>query len=414
MIPVDEARAYVLSRLSPLRPVDRALGDALGCVAAAEVLAREATPRFENSAMDGYALRARDTASGAARLRIVDVVFAGAASSRAIGEGEAARIMTGAPLPPGADSVCLREDTLVEADGHHVLIQRAVRDGEAVRRVGEDVVVGQTLVQPGDVIGPALLGALAGQGVQSLTVHPAPRVGVLSTGDEIVDEASPLAPGRIRDANRPMLIASLRQSGCSPVDLGHVDDVKEALREAFEHGARTCDAVISTGGVSAGDADYVKVVLGELFGDAARSMQVAMRPGKPFTYAYDEATATPFFALAGNPVSTLVGFELFVRPALRHLAGHRDLERVAWPMVLDCDIARTRDAKLHLIHAVCYLHEDGRLHVARVAPPGSHLLFAVADANCLLLSPESDGLVAGDVVSGIIVDESRVAEGPGH
>ncbi|MGC8511253.1 MAG: molybdopterin molybdotransferase MoeA, partial [Acidimicrobiales bacterium] len=288
------------------------------------------------------------------------------------------------------------------------------RPGQAVRHAGEDVVVGQTLVEPGDVIGPALVGALASQGVQSLTVHPAPRVGVLSTGDEIVDGSSPLAPGHIRDANRPALVASLRQSGFSPVDLGHVGDSKQALREAFEHAARECDAVISTGGVSAGDADFVKVVLAELFGDAARSMQVAMRPGKPFTYAYDETTATPYFALAGNPVSTLVGFEFFVRPALRRLAGHRDLERTTWPMILDRDIARARDGKVHLIHAICYLHEDGRLHVRLVARTGSHLLFAVADANCLLVSPDSDGLVAGDVVSGIILDESRVTSTSGQ
>ena len=408
MIGVDEARTFVLSRLSPLPPIDCAIDDALDRVAAATVRAREATPRFDNSAMDGFALRAGDTASGATRLRIVDAVFAGATSSRTVGKGEASRIMTGAPLPPGADSVCQREDTLVEPDGHHVLIQRVVREGESVRRVGEDVLVGQTLVEPGDVIGPALLGALAGQGIRSLLVHPTPRVGVLSTGDEISDAASPLAPGRIRDANRPALIASLRQSGFSPVDLGRVGDSKEALRCAFERATRECDAVVSTGGVSAGDADFVKVVLGELFGDTARSMQVAMRPGKPFAYAYDEATATPFFALAGNPVSTLVGFELFVRPALRRLGGHRDLERARWPMVLDCDVARSRDGKLHLLHAVCYLHGDGRLHVRRVARTGSHLLFAVADANCLLLSPESDGLVAGDIVQGVILDESRV------
>lgn len=409
MISAEEARTFVLARLGPLAPVECPLDEALGCVAASVVHAAEPSPSFANSAMDGFALRARDTTSGAARLRIIDSVFAGDRSMTRVGEGEAMRIMTGAPLPSGTDGVCAKEDASVDADGVHVLIERVVEAGDAVRHVGEDVTVGQTLVVPGDVVTPALLGALAAQGVTTLSVHPTPRVGVLSTGNEIVDGHAPLGPGQIRDANRPALVALLRQSGFAPVDLGTVGDSKDALRDAFERAASECDAVISTGGVSAGDADFVKVVLAELYGDAARSMQVAMRPGKPFTYAFDEATATPFFALAGNPVSTLVGFELFVRPALRALAGHAVLDRTAWPMVLDCDLARTRDAKLHLVHATCYLHDDGRLHVRSVARRGSHLLFAVADANCLIFSPESDGLVAGDEVRAIILDDARVS-----
>ncbi|MDE3083457.1 MAG: molybdopterin molybdotransferase MoeA [Acidobacteriota bacterium] len=404
MISADEARNFVLYRLAPLAPVDLDLASALGCVAAARVSAREPSPSFTNSAMDGFALRASDTAAGGARLRVIDSVFAGESSDVTVGTGEAARIMTGAPLPLGADAVCPREDTAV-VDGE-VVIQRAVAVGDSVRHVGEDVRVGQVLVEPGDLVGPALLGALAAQGITSLAVRPTPRVGVMSTGNELADGES-LAPGHIRDSNRPTLLASLRQSGFVAVDLGVVRDATADLADAFRQAVTRCDAVISTGGVSAGDADFVKVALAELFGDAARSMQVAIRPGKPFTYAYDEATKTPFFALAGNPVSTLVGFELFVRPALRRLGGHRVIDRPEWPMVLDCDLPRGRDAKVHYVHGVCRLADDG-LHVERVVRAGSHLLFGIAGANCLIVSPESDGMRAGDVVRAMILDHSSL------
>lgn len=413
MIPLEEARSLVFERLKVLDPVKRALADAIGLVAASTVAATEPAPSFTNSAMDGFALRARDVTASPTQLRIVDAVFAGQSSQIVVGAGEAMRIMTGAPLPTGADSVCAREDATVDDGGRYVTIERTVPLGDCVRRAGEDLTIGQTLVRPGDVISAALLGALAAQGVSTIDVHPAPRVGVLSTGNELVDGSAPLGPGQIRDSNRPTLLAALRQSGLEPIDLGTVRDSTSALREAFEGARRTCDAVISTGGVSAGDADYVKVVLGDLFASSARSMQVAIRPGKPFTFAYDESTNTPFFALAGNPVSTLVGFELFVRPALRHLAGRRDVERATMSMVLDCDLVRQRDGKVHLVHGVCRIHDDGIVHVERLARRGSHLLYAVADANCLVVAPDGDGFVAGDTVRAMILDDgamNRVTE----
>ncbi len=409
MISLEEARELVLSRLVPLAPQDLDLQSALGCVASRTIHAREASPSFTNSAMDGFALRASDTTSGTVRLRIVDAIFAGQSGDVTVGNGEAALIMTGAPMPRGADSVCPRESAVVEADGRHVLIGRVVGVGDSVRNVAEDVRVGQTLVEPHVTVTPGLIGALAAQGITSISVHPRPRVGVLSTGNELVDGSGELAPGQIRDANRPALLASLRQSGFDPVDLGVVRDATVELAEAFQRATSICDAVISTGGVSAGDADFVKVALAELYGHQARSMQVAIRPGKPFTYAYDEATSTPFFALAGNPVSTLVGFELFVRPALRRLGGHRALERPTWSMVLDCDLPRERDGRVHYVHGL-YRVRDGALHVERVARPGSHLLFGVSDATCLIVSPESDGLVAGDTVRAMILDDSALGE----
>ncbi len=409
MITIDEARHFVLKDLSALAPRDLALPDALGCVSAAVVLATEPSPRFANSSMDGFALRADDTADGRARLRITDSIFAGDSSDVHVSPGEAMRIMTGAPLPPGADSVCMRELATVEDDGTTVVIERPVALGQFVRRVGDDFGEGQPLLEPGDEFEPALLGVLASQGVSRVMAHPRPRVGVLSTGNELSDEAGPLATGKIRDANRPSLLASLRQSGFEPVDLGVVGDTKEEIAEGFLRGIATCDAVISTGGVSVGDADFVKVIIAELAGGTARSMQVAVKPGKPFAFGIATSNGTPLFGLAGNPVSTLVGFEVFVRPALRRLGGHRVLDRLTLNGVLDLAMPRTPDGRVHLVHVVGRVHDDGRLHVERVARHASHLLNAVAESNALVVLPDGDGAALGDDVRVIVLDPDRLS-----
>ena len=404
MISFDEARRFVLADLKPLAPRDIELAEALGCVAAAEVTAREPSPRFENSSMDGFALRAVDTLGGSRRLRVTSAIFAGDAPSGRLGPGEAARIMTGAPLPAGADSVCLREATELTPDGQTVVIGREVKVGEAVRHVGDDVTVGQILVSPGDEMGPAMLGVLASQGYARAVVHPRPRVGVLSTGNELSDSSDALSDGVIRDANRPSLLASLRASGFEAIDLGIAADTSAQITDALEHGAASCDAVVSTGGVSVGDADFVKSVLLELCGDRARSMQVAMKPGKPFAFGVTTAGGVPIFGLAGNPVSTLVGFEAFVRPALRRLGGHRVLDRLTINMVLDCPLSRERDGRLHLAHVVARVHDDGVVHVESVARQASHLLHAVARANALVFVPDGEGADVGETVRGIVLD----------
>ncbi|HTT59499.1 MAG TPA: gephyrin-like molybdotransferase Glp [Acidimicrobiales bacterium] len=404
MISVDDARGIVLQHLTPLDPRRFDLADALGCVCAEEVRAREPSPRFDNSSMDGFALRAIDTKGGSRRLRVTSAVFAGDDPSVMVGEGEAARIMTGAPIPAGADSVCLREATLLDPDGTTVVIEREVSVGEAVRRVGEDVSLHQVLVSEGDELGPALLGVLASQGYASVTVHPRPVVGVLSTGNELASTTHSLAPGMIRDTNRPSLLASVRASGFDAIDLGIVGDSPADINETLTRGAASCDAIVSTGGVSVGDADFVKSVLFELCGDQARSMQVAMKPGKPFAFGVTKDSGVPIFGLAGNPVSTLVGFETFVRPALRRLGGHRVLDRLTINMILDCSAPRKPDGRLHLVHAVARVHDDGEVHVERVARHGSHLLHAVALANVLIFLPDGGGAEAGDVVRGMVLE----------
>jgi molybdenum cofactor synthesis domain-containing protein len=403
MISFEEARDFVLTGLHPLTPAQVPLKDALGLVTAEAIHAREPSPRFANSSMDGFAVRSKDTVEGASRLTIVDSIFAGDQGVIVIGEREAARIMTGAPLPPGADSVCMREEATVDTDGTTVLIERSIAYGEFVRLVGDDVAVDEELVGAGNVIDPALLGVLASQGFESVLAHPRPRVGIVSTGNELSDGATALDAAQIRDANRPSLLASLEQSGCIPVDLGIAKDTPGDIAEAFQRGSESCDAIVSTGGVSVGDADFVKSVLGELTGGNARSMQVAIRPGKPFSFGV-APSGMPYFGLAGNPVSTLVGFELFVRPALRVLSGRRDVDRPLARMILDCPLPRRRDGKLNLVHVTSRLDDDGRFHVTKVARLGSHLLNAIAGANAIAMVPDGDGLDEGQEVMAMILN----------
>ncbi len=404
MIPVSEARSFVLRDLTALTPVAVALDDAVDCVAAAAILARHPVPGFANSSMDGYALIASDTVEVPVRLRVTGSIMAGDAPKMVLRDGEAVRIMTGAAVPGGADAVCKIEDVVVEQDGEVVTIATTIRPGDCIRNPGEDIAVGQVLVAHGDVLGPARLGVLASQGFTSVTVHPRPRVGVLSTGNELSDDPGELPNGKIRDTNRPALLASLRQSGFEAIDLGRANDDETEIAGRLTTALTHCDAIVTTGGVSVGDVDFVKTVLSQICGDRAQWMQVAVRPGKPFAFGITGPGGIPIFGLPGNPVSTLASFELFVRPALRLLAGHRSLRRPTINAVLDCALPRSRDGKLHLVHVEAAFHSDGRLHVESAAREGSHLLSAISSANAIALVPDGDGPEAGDEVATMLLD----------
>lgn len=412
MIALDEAQRFVRQTLTPLPPLELSLDVALGCVVAEERTARERVPGFLNSAMDGYALRSIDTSTGSAQLRVTGSVMAGDVPAKRLAGGEAMRVMTGAPVPDGADCVCMIEEVTVDSRDHRVTIHRTVRIGENVRHPGEDIAIGQILVAPGIELGATELGVLASQGFTSVRVHPRPRVGVLSTGNELTDSTGPLNNGEIRDMNRPILLASLRQSGFTPVDLGIIRDDQSALAEAFQKAVMECDAVISTGGVSVGDVDHVKTVITDLCGERARWMQVAIKPGKPITFGVAGTRSTPIFGLPGNPVSTLVGFELYVRPSLRLLAGQKTLERPTFNSVLDCPLPRSPDGKLHLVHVVVRIHEDGRAHVEGVRRQGSHLVSATAGANAIAMIPDGCGFSIGESVRTIILGTVGFAASP--
>jgi molybdenum cofactor synthesis domain-containing protein len=355
--------------------------------------------------MDGYALRAADTADGPVRLRVVGVVLAGEVHEHQLETGEAMRIMTGAPVPEGADAVCMIEEATDDPSDHSVLISRVLEAGQFVRLPGDDVEVGQRLIARGSVVTGAQTGVLASQGLSSISVHRRPLVGVLSTGDELSGDGGILAKGKIRDSNRPMLLALLRESGFTPINLGIAGDNIEEITALLSRGVHECDAVVATGGVSVGEVDFVKSVLADICEGTARWMQVAMRPGKPFAFGTAGQGSTPIFGLPGNPVSTRVSFEMFVRPALRRLAGHRKLERTAINMVLDCPMPRKPDGKLHLVHVDSRIHDDGRMHIESASRHGSHLLNAVAKANALAMIPDGEGFEPGDVVRTLLLDD---------
>jgi molybdenum cofactor synthesis domain-containing protein len=386
---------------------EASLDEALGCALGVDVVAREQVPGFANSSMDGFALRGAETSAAPTRLRIVDSIFAGQVSSLELGPGEAMRIMTGASIPAGADAVCPVEDVVVE--GSDVVISRMVQPGDSVRRAGGDVQVGQLLLSAGAELTPAAIGVLAGQGFASVLVHRRPVVGVLSTGDELALTTDELAPGQIRDSNRPLLLALLRSSGFDAVDLGVVADGYEDIKRRISEAAHHCDAVVSTGGVSMGDVDFVKGVITELSAGGARTMQVAIKPAKPFAFGRVGAAQTPVFGLPGNPVSTRVSFELFVRPALRILGGHRHIERLEVQAILDIELATPRDEKLHLVHVVASMGDDGRLHVTDAAAHFSHLLSAIVGCNAIAKLVPGHSYGIGDSVRAMVLDADSLA-----
>ena len=397
MRPLAEVQSEILDAVPLLEPTRVPLGAALGAVLTEPVVATEDVPPFANTAMDGYAVRAGDTAGATdgspTRLAVVGELPAGRAPTVAVGPGEAIRIMTGAPIPSGADAIVMVERT-ERAGDDGVLVRVRAEVGDHVRPAGGDVVTGATVFEAGTTLGPAHVGVLATIGVTEVPVHARPRVGVLSTGDELVDGPRPLAPGQIRDSNRPMLLALLAEAGCDPVDLGVARDDEALIISRLERGIARCDALLTSGGVSVGDYDYVKAALDRL--GALRWSQVAIRPAKPL--AFGVVDGTPVFGLPGNPVSSLVSFELFARPALLRMAGHRAIHRPEVAAVADEPMGRRPDGKLHLDRVRVRVDDAGRYRVVRSGLQASNALSGLAAADGLALLPDGDGAGAGDEV----------------
>lgn len=403
MLPLAEARRQVLGQLERLATESVPLGAARGRVLAAPVVAPEDVPAFANSAMDGYALRAEDTKGAPVVLAVRGAILAGQAPEVAVEPGTAVRIMTGAPLPPGADAVCMVEHT--EALGsERVRVLETVPPGEHVRLPGDDLRAGQEVLGPGEVLGPAQLGLLASVGVTSVEVVRRPLVGVFSTGDELTEAAGPLPVGRIRDANRPALLARLAADGFSTVDLGVLRDDEAAVAAALRAAAERCDAVVTSGGVSVGDRDVVRLVLDEVSGGEMAWMQVAIKPAKPFGFGRLGPRRVPLFGLPGNPVSSLVSYELFVRPALRKLSGHARLDRPVLRAVVEEALVRRPDGKVHFLRVACRIRPDGQLAVRSAGGQGSHQLHGMAGAQALAVVPDGPGVPAGAEVVVLLVE----------
>jgi molybdenum cofactor synthesis domain-containing protein len=395
VIPEREALQHVLERCHALAPQTVGIEAVSGLVLAAPVIAAEDVPPFVNTAVDGYAVRAADVAAAPVELVVVDEVAAGAHTARVLEPGQAIRVMTGAPMPAGADAAVMVEDTERLDGGARVLVRRPVQAGDAVRGVGDDVTAGTVLFDAGTLVTPAVAGVLASVNARSLVAIPRPRVAVLSTGDELVDDGSPLAPGQIRESNKTMLVGLVAQAGFTPVDLGVVRDDEALLEATLRQAADHCDAVVTSGGVSMGDYDVVKAVLGRIAD--MRWMQIAIKPAKPFAFgllAASDGRAVPVFGLPGNPVSSMVSFELFARPGLRRLAGHPRVERPIVHAVADEPLRRKRDGKTHYARVVGTFGPDGRYHVRSVGSQGSHQLAASAAATALAVLPDGDGVPA--------------------
>ena len=394
MIPLADVQREILGAVAPLAPVTVPVRDALGLVTTRDVIAGEAVPPFANTAMDGYAVRAADTTGAGAqapvRLAVAGELPAGRAPEQPVGEGEAIRIMTGAPMPDGADAVVMVEYT--ERDGDAVRVLRAARPGDHVRAAGGDLGAGDLVFPAGTALGPAHLGVLTSSSFEDVEVVPRARVGVLSTGDELV-ERGPLRPGQIRDSNRPMLLAQVADAGADAADLGLAPDDENIITRTLEDALASCDAVLTSGGVSVGDFDYVKTALGRL--GRMQSWQVAIKPAKPL--AFGVIDGTPVFGLPGNPVSSLVSFELFARPALLLMMGHAARFRPEVTAMAERALRRKPDGKLHLDRVRVHGEGDSFL-AARTGDQASNVLSATAAANGLALLPDGDGVPEGGAV----------------
>ncbi len=365
-------------------------------VLAETVSANEAIPPFANTAMDGFAVRAADTVGATKEkpkpLEVVATIAAGSVAPRALKQGEAMRIMTGAPVPEGADAIIMVE--LTKPAGFEVLLTAEVPVGNHIRPAGDDISKDAEILHPGTVLGPGHLGVLASVGRQTVKVYRRPRVGIMSTGDELVEGPEPLQPGQIRDSNRLTLLSMASEAGFEPVDLGLIRDDEKEIERALRTGVSTCDAVLTSGGVSMGDFDYVKAVLTRV-GDFSW-MQVAIKPAKPLVFGLLEDV--PVFGLPGNPVSSMVSFELFARPGLRRMMGRLDAERPRISAIAEEPIKRRSDGKIHFSRVVLSKDEAGVRKVRLSGGQGSHQLMAMATANGLAILPDGEGFEAGDTV----------------
>ncbi len=391
-----ETLEVVQARIRAAVPAARAgmvaLRDARGLVLAAEIVAGEPVPPFANTAMDGYAVRAADTIGAPVRLRVVADLPAGYEAAVPVGPGEAIRIMTGAPMPRGADAIVMVERTARDGDDG-VTIQVAAAPGDHVRGVGGDVADGDVVFAAGILLTPAHLGVLASLGFAEVPVYRRVRVGVISTGDELREGPVALAPGQIRDSNRPMLLALVAEAGAEAMDLGIGRDDEAAVTTMFRDAAASCDAIITSGGVSVGDYDVVKAVLGQL--GALEWWQVAIKPAKPLAFGLIDGT--PIFGLPGNPVSSHVSFELFARPALRQMMGHPTPDRPVVQATAGAAMPRKADGKLYLDRVRVY-YEDGGYVAVRSGAQASNVLSGMAAANGLALIPDGLGIAEGAAV----------------
>jgi len=397
MLTVEEALEAILSRVSVLGTEHVDVLASLGRVLAEPIVSRREIPPWANSSMDGYAVRAEDTRAGAA-LSVVGRVEAGALPSRAIGLGEAMRIFTGAPLPPGADAVIPQED--VEATNGRVTLKGAVARAAYVRAAGEDVRVGERVLEPGVTLSAAEVGLLATLGHAQVTVYRRPRVAILSTGNELADLGTEPGPGQIPNTNTYSLMAQVLETGGDPISLGVAPDLLPAIEERVRR-ARDADVILSSAGVSVGELDLVR----EAFTRAGAELhlwQVSMRPGKPITFG--SLGGRPVFGLPGNPVSAMVTFELFVRPALLKMSGRRRLTRPRLRARALAPIPNPGSRRGYL-RVQLSANGEGMPGARLTGEQGSAILRSMVAADGLAVIPPDTTVATGDTVDVIVLRE---------
>ncbi len=393
-LPFDEALRRVLEAApAPAQSQRLPLGDALGRVLARDVRARCDVPGHTNSAMDGYAVRARDLPrAGAARFKVIGAAFAGRPFDGAVGAGECVRIMTGGVMPRGADTVVIQEHAAADGDGPgaRVAINAGHRAGQNVRRAGEDVAHGDVALMRGRRLSAADVGLLAALGVGEVEAFRRPKVLLFSTGDELRPVGAPLKAGEVYDSNRHTIACMLRRLGADVGDLGVVRDDREQLRAAFAEGARGHDAVITSGGVSVGEADFTKRTLDEL-GEVG-FWKIAMKPGRPF--AFGRIADAVYFGLPGNPVSVMATFYVLVQPALRKMMGENDV--APFKLRARCTSAlRKRPGRVEFQRGILTAGSGAGLPaVESTGAQGSGILSSMSRANCFIFLPEDAGEIA--------------------
>lgn len=394
LLSVQQALDYIHAALQPIEGFEqRALRDALGRVLAADILSPIDVPPHANSAMDGYALRAADLpAADKAKLQVIGTAYAGHPYDGSLGAGRAIRIMTGANIPAGADTVIMQEQ--VERDGDLIQVNTGHRQGENVRQAGEDIATGQAVLTRGRMLTPADLGLLASLGIAEVKVTRRLRVAFFSTGDELRSLGEPLEEGCIYDSNRYTLYGMLMRLGVEIIDMGVVRDRREDVAAAFNQAAAVADVLLTSGGVSVGDADYVKETLDSL--GQVNFWKIAMKPGKPL--AFGRLGKTVFFGLPGNPVSSMATFYQIVQPALRQLMGQQALTplRLHVPCVT---LLKKAPGRADYQRGILEYDTSGRLVVRSTGPQGSHVLSSMSKANCFIILPaEAGNIAAGDLV----------------
>jgi molybdopterin molybdotransferase len=396
-----DALRLILDSVAPLPARPTPLFDALGLVLAERVISPETVPPFTNSAMDGYAVRHDDVADAPADLEVLADLPAGSVATDEVRPGTAIRIMTGAPLPAGADSVVPVEAT--SSEGRRVRIAAPVKPGANVRLAGEDLRAGEELLPAGFALTPAALGVLASVGLAEVPVRPRVRVAILTTGDELVEASAKPGPGQIRDSNVQTMCGQAAAFGAVPVPIPRVPDTREAVVAALERARAGADVIVTNGGISVGDYDFIKAVLAD-FGAKEVFWKVKQKPGGPLGFWL--WGGIPVFGIPGNTVAAMVCMEEYVRPALRKMMGHAKLLRPEARAVFEGSFRKSGpDGKVHLIR-VRARREGDRVIVSPSGPQGSGILSSMLRSNALALVPaDALALASGDEVTVHLIEE---------